>query len=311
MKTLALKIDVDTYRGTRDGVPALLNLLAAHNLRATFLFSLGPDNTGRAIRRVFRRGFLAKVQRTSVLSHYGLKTLLYGVLLPGPHIAGKLAGLMRRVHEAGHEVGIHCYDHVRWQDNVASSDRAWTQREMMLAHDAFVEALGIEPTTIGAAGWQINPDVIELEQSMGFHYASDVRGSAPFVPEFQGRLSSCVQLPTTLPTLDEMLGVDGVSESNLAHSLLRITEDASTCQVYTAHAELEGMKMLPVMEALIPGWQSQGFILGTLADSYAALNVARLPRKQIVWAQLPGRSGMLACEGEELPSNCESGGVGQ
>ena len=33
---------------------------------ATFLFSLGPDHTGRAIKRVFRPGFFGKVRRTSV-----------------------------------------------------------------------------------------------------------------------------------------------------------------------------------------------------------------------------------------------------
>jgi hypothetical protein len=72
---LALKIDVDTYRGTRNGVPRLVELLEKHDAGATFLFSLGPDHTGRAIKRVFRRGFMSKVRRTSVVSHYGVTTL--------------------------------------------------------------------------------------------------------------------------------------------------------------------------------------------------------------------------------------------
>ena len=63
---IALKIDVDTYRGTREGVPRLAAALERAGARATFLFSLGPDHTGRAIKRVFRRGFLGKVRRTSV-----------------------------------------------------------------------------------------------------------------------------------------------------------------------------------------------------------------------------------------------------
>ena len=51
---IALKIDVDTLRGTFEGVPALVELLQHHRINATFLFSLGPDNTGQALRRVFR-----------------------------------------------------------------------------------------------------------------------------------------------------------------------------------------------------------------------------------------------------------------
>ena len=39
---LAIKVDVDTDRGTRIGVPKLLALLHELNISATFLFSLGP-----------------------------------------------------------------------------------------------------------------------------------------------------------------------------------------------------------------------------------------------------------------------------
>lgn len=82
MARIVLKIDVDTLRGTREGVPNLVRMLRHAGVGATFLFSLGPDHTGWALRRVFRPGFLRKVSRTSVFEHYGIKTLAYGVLLP-------------------------------------------------------------------------------------------------------------------------------------------------------------------------------------------------------------------------------------
>ncbi len=128
MATIALKIDVDTYRGTREGVPRLAAALERAGARATFLFSLGPDHTGRAIKRVFRRGFLGKVRRTSVTQHYGVKTLLYGVLLPGPHIGRRCAEVMREVARRGFEVGVHTYDHIKWQDGVAQASEPWTRR---------------------------------------------------------------------------------------------------------------------------------------------------------------------------------------
>src|SRR5258706_4274949 len=122
MQKLAVKVDVDTYVGTRDGVPRLVEILKRHGAGATFLFSLGPDHTGRAIRRVFRPGFFSKVQRTSVLEHYGLKTLLYGTLLPGPDIGRRLAQVMRRTRDARFEVGVHLSGHLRSPDSVTSAD---------------------------------------------------------------------------------------------------------------------------------------------------------------------------------------------
>ena len=107
MSILALKIDVDTLRGTREGVPALLDLLRRHQVGATFLFSVGPDHTGRAIKRIFRPGFFSKVRRTSVVQHYGVTTLLYGTALPGPDIGRRAADIMRAVRDEGFETGLH------------------------------------------------------------------------------------------------------------------------------------------------------------------------------------------------------------
>ena len=294
---ITLKVDVDTFRGTLEGVPALLALFKRFDVKATFLFSVGPDHTGRALRRVFRRGFLGKVRRTSVTSHYGYKTLMYGVLLPGPHIGRKASHVMRAAKDMGHEVGIHSYDHVRWQDNVAGRDEAWTRAEMHKAWDAFGKALHGEPQTAGAAGWQMNRYVLPLESEMGFAYASDVRGHAPFLPAMDGVEGSCVQLPTTLPTLDELIGAGGITEDNVHETVIDAARSPLPAgHVYTLHAELEGMKLLPVMERLLAQWRNDGCGMGTMGDLYQSLDVSALPRKEIVWGSVEGRSGLLAVE---------------
>jgi hypothetical protein len=77
--------------------------LQAVGAPAAFLFSLGPDQTGRAITRVLRPGFFQKVSRTSVVQIYGVRTLLNGTLLPAPHIGRRNAGVMRAVRDAGFE----------------------------------------------------------------------------------------------------------------------------------------------------------------------------------------------------------------
>src|SRR5579872_7185437 len=199
---IGLTLDVDTLRGTREGVPRLAALFRKHGVDATFYFSVGPDHTGRAIRRVFRKGFASKVARTSVLKHYGLKTLLYGVLLPGPDIGARAGAEMRAVRDAGFEVGLHTYDHVRWQDHVAAADEAWTRAEFEKGMAAFERIFGVPPRSHAAAGWQINAHALALEDRYGLDYASDTRGGPPFRPSLADGASRCPQLPTTLPTFD-------------------------------------------------------------------------------------------------------------
>ena len=295
---VALKVDVDTLRGTLEGVPNLLHLFDECQVRATFLFSLGPDHTGRALRRVFRPGFLAKVRRTSVTTHYGLKTLLYGTLLPGPQIGRRARDVMRSVAAAGHEVGIHCYDHIKWQDFVAHRDEVWTRRELEKATDAFEEVFGQPARVHGAAGWQLNPHLLALEDEMGFDYASDSRGTCAFYPVLQGIGSSCPQIPTTLPTLDELIGRERVSEQNVHEYVFDASQRIlPQGHVYTLHAELEGMKLLPVMERLLIMWRGPWGMTQTLRDLYRSLDLDGLPTHQLGWAEIPGRSGYLAVQG--------------
>lgn len=301
MPLLALKIDVDTYRGTREGVPVLLEVLARRKAGATFLFSLGPDRTGRAIRRVLRPGFLSKVSRTSVLAHYGLRTLLYGTLLPGPDIGRRCATQLREVAARGFETGIHCWDHVRWQDFVASRDADWTRREMQAACERYTEIFGQPPRTHGAAGWQMNPDAYRLEQTLGFDYASDGRGSHPYQPALHGKPIGVPQLPTTLPTFDELIGLDGVTADTVDARLLAITAaQPGRDQVFTLHAELEGMKLSGVFERLLAGWQAQGFTLTSTRTCFERLDRATLPLHTIATGEVAGRSGTLALQGAQV-----------
>ena len=291
---LALKVDVDTWRGTRDGVPRLVELFKRHGAGATFLFSLGPDHTGRAMKRVFRKGFLSKVSRTSVLRHYGLRTLLYGTLLPGPDIGRRGASAMRAVRAAGFEVGVHCWDHVRWQDSVAFADADWTEREMRRARERFTSIFRQVPKTWGAAGWQTNRHAAWVEEQ-DCDYASDTRGRGPFRPLWDGVAVGCPQLPTTLPTLDELIGRDGIAEGNVAAHLLSLTAQPRS-HVFTAHAELEGGALLDAFDSLLRGWKEQGYELVAMRSLFESLDLAQLPRHDVVYGEIPGRSGKVALQ---------------
>lgn len=294
---LALKIDVDTWRGTREGVPPLVELLTRLQANATFLFSLGPDHTGRAIKRVFRKGFLKKVSRTSVVEHYGIRTLLYGTLLPGPDIGKREAALMRSVRDAGFEVGIHTWDHIRWQDHVAQQGPEWTRREMDKAAKRFTQIFGEPPKTHGAAGWQMNWEAYRHQQTLKLDYASDGRGTHPFIPVHNAEIIPVPQLPSTLPTLDELIGVDGLTTDNVHEHLLRLTTSTTQDHVYTLHAELEGMKLLPVFERLLTGWQAQGYELVSTRQLFESLDVESLPHHEVCMGEIAGRSGQLALQG--------------
>jgi len=302
---LVLKIDVDTYRGTLEGVPNLVRMLTRHAAGATFLFSLGPDHTGWAMRRALRPGFFQKVSRTSVVEHYGFKTLMYGVLLPGPDIGVKGAAEMRAARDAGFECGIHTWDHVLWQDKVRAKDQQWTVRMMQKSEQRYARVFGEAPHTHGAAGWQMNVHAFAHHDTQGYAYASDGRAvlrqngalQDPEAGPYRFKGMRHIQMPTTLPTLDELLGreIDGtvLTTENIAAHLLKLTADNKRDHVYTLHAELEGQKLAPIFDQLLSGWKAQGYQLASMADYYEKIKHAALPEYPVQWGEVPGRSGEL------------------
>jgi undecaprenyl phosphate-alpha-L-ara4FN deformylase len=294
---LAIKIDVDTDRGTRIGVPNLLNLFDEFNIKATFLFSLGPDNTGRAIKRIFRPGFLSKVSRTSVVSTYGIRTLLNGLLLPGPHIGRRNEGVMRLARNKGHEVGIHCYDHIRWQDGLATMDRNEVYEEFGKSRKEFERIFSEPARTAGAAGWQANSFSLEAYDDANLLYASDARGTHPFIPRIDGVVYRTPQIPTTLPTLDELLGRPEYPESKIVEYYLSLLSSRNL-NVLTIHAELEGMKLMAFFRAFLEAIASSGIRIMILQDFARDLkkNPTSIPVCDLVSGTVDGRSGMLAVQ---------------
>jgi undecaprenyl phosphate-alpha-L-ara4FN deformylase len=294
---LALKIDVDTDRGTRRGVPNLVADLQEFALPACFLFSLGPDQTGRAITRVLRPGFFQKVSRTSVVKLYGVRTLLNGTLLPAPHIGERNGHIMRAVREAGFEVGIHCFNHYRWQDYLHTMTEPEVDWEYRAAATEFRRIFGVAAHTAGAAGWQSNARSRDAYERAGLLYASDTRGTTPFFPRIGGRVFRTLEIPSTLPTFDELLGRPEYPDAAIVdHYLSLLQEDRPN--VFTLHAEIEGMGRRELFRELLDACKRrkvQFIRLDDLARELLA-NREAIPVCDQVMAEIDGRSGLVATQ---------------
>jgi peptidoglycan/xylan/chitin deacetylase (PgdA/CDA1 family) len=174
---------------------------------------------------------------------------------------------------------------------------------MLAARARFREIFAAEPEVHGAAGWQMNVHAWRLTQRLGFDYCSDTRGTEPFVPIRNAEIIDCPQVPTTLPTLDELIGLDGVTPDNVADRLLELSRDPlPTGHVYTLHAELEGGKLLPAFERLLEGWTAMGYTLVPTRTIYESLDRGHLPRCAVGVGTVAGRSGTLAVQSHPFPA---------
>ena len=292
---LGLRVDVCTYEGLRTGVPNLLAVLERFGVRASFFVALGPDRSGRAVWRILRPGFLAKMRRTRGVRVYGWRTILSGTMLPARH-AADLGDTLRAIPKAGHELAAHGYDHRRWQDEVFRMEDRDVRREVRQAVAVCERVAGRRPRGFGAPGWQCSPISLRVLDEEGFDYASDTRGRHPFFPSVRGVRLRTLQLPTTLPTFDEVLGLDGVDGKGFVASVARGLEGVPW-PVLTLHAELEGGRFLWVAERLLAGFAATGTRCVPLADLATMVRTAgedRVPIAEIAHRPIRGRPDRVA-----------------
>jgi len=286
-----LRIDVDTLRGTKLGVARLCQLLARHRVRASFFFSVGPDNMGRHLWRLARPAFAWKMLRTRAARLYGWDILWRGTFWPGPVIGQRLAPVIRATADAGHEVGLHAWDHYQWQAHLDSMEGPAIRRCLERGVDVLTGILGRPPTCSAAPAWRCDDRVLREKARLPFAYNSDCRGQSPFYPVVDGTVLSQPQVPVTLPTYDERIGRDGVTEDNYNDSLLSLIRP-DRLNVLTIHAEVEGMACMGMFDAFLQKAQSRGvaFVpLGTVLASAPMIGHGTLIRRET-----PGREGWLA-----------------
>jgi undecaprenyl phosphate-alpha-L-ara4FN deformylase len=294
---IGLRIDVDTLRGTKFGVPSLCRLLAEHGTRGSFFFSVGPDNMGRNLWRLIRPEFFLKMVRTRAASLYGWDILIRGTFWPGPVIGRRLAPLIRSVSEKGHEVGLHAWDHHQWQTKIDRMTGEAIHRSIDLGVTRLKEVIGHAPVGSAAPAWKCNDLVLLNKMQFPFTYNSDCRGYEIFYPVVRGKAIPQPQIPATLPTYDEVIGRNGISEKTYNEFVISRLAPKKL-NVLTIHAEAEGIVCLEMFGRFLQTVRSMGGRLVPLGE--LLMDARDIQPGVMVPREIPGREGWVSCQ-EKVP----------
>ena len=292
---LGLRIDVDTLRGTKIGVPALQKILSAQDICASFFFSVGPDNMGRHLFRLLNPAFLKKMLRSNAPGLYGWDILLKGTLWPGPIIGKSCSHIIRSVASQGHEIGFHAWDHHQWQSKILKMNPDQIFETLAKGCDSLEKITGQLPSCSAAPGWICNDAVLEAKEKFNFTYNSDTRGIQIFTPLVNDKPLAKPQIPVTLPTYDEIIGNGNINLSNYNEYLLSLIKPGQL-NVLTIHAEAEGIQCLQLFERFITQALAQKISilpLGNLLDRFPDQKFCGVENREIT-----GRHGKVAVQSD-------------
>lgn len=300
MKLIALKIDVDTLSAIESGVPRLAQLLQERACGATFFWSLGQEKNGTFLRpaRGLKRFPGAGLQ--PLKQRFGWQALLRGSLWPSATLRKKALTAMRGLQSAGFEHGVRPAQNYQWQHQIA----AWTPAETMNTLQAdiaqFSRVTGVQPVAFSAKSWQGNRGMYRAEAIAGFDFSCDTRGATPFFPVSNAEISRCVQLPVTLPMLEEIQADAGVNRVDVVLALT--AKESHFAHVYNAAADFDGIQALEDFARLLDGWLAQGYQIVSLGEVHRHLNLADVAYHEVEYLPCEGRYGLLATQGVRYPN---------
>jgi undecaprenyl phosphate-alpha-L-ara4FN deformylase len=291
---VGLRIDVDTFRGTKYGVPKLCKILDEFGIKSSIFFTVGPDNMGRNIWRLTSPTFLHKMFRTNGVRLYGWSILFRGFLFPGPLIGEKLSSVIRAASDAGHEIGLHGWDHYMWQSQIDKMDENDISQQIKKGVDVLAKILGYPPTCSAVPAWKCSDFILSEKNKLSFEYNSDCRGESVFVPVIRsGKEISQPQIPVTLPTYDEVIGHNGISNSNYNDYILSLIKPEKL-NILTVHAEKEGIVHSEMFFRFIEKACLKDIHFVPL--SKFLLNCETVNRSIIVKKEIHGRDGWVSCQ---------------
>jgi peptidoglycan/xylan/chitin deacetylase (PgdA/CDA1 family) len=288
---VALRVEVCSLRGLRQGVPNLMRLFSEYQVRASFFFALGPDLAGRTPLRSWRNR-----------SRVGLAALAYGTLMPAPVLGQEGSEIIAAARASGHETGVCGWSPQQWSKRLAYADEAWVHEQCDKLWSAHLALNGTTPSALATPGWQVHPALLRELSMPRYRYSSLSRGKFPFLPLLQGARCEVPEVPTTLPTTDELLRQPGVSIDNVHEFLYAESRHLLPAgHVFSLTAEREGIELLALMEKLLVMWKGQDGAVRALGDVLDGIELASLPCHQLGWARRDGSTDAVATQSVRVP----------
>ena len=195
-----LRVDLESQKGISRGLPRLLDLLAKHNIKASFYLTMGGESNILEILKY--RGKVPGAGERS-LRVFSFFDKLRMALHPVDFVKINLY-VLERIIEEGHELGIHGWKHRRWTRGLERID---VDSEVKLAIEKYIFMFGRQPDSFCSPAFRTNQNVVDVLDARGIKVISDYFAKGPSV--LKG--TEIVNVPVTIkgkmntPIIEDMV----------------------------------------------------------------------------------------------------------
>jgi len=280
----ALRIDIDTLKGLKEGVPRILDILSRYEMKASFFCVMGWEGDLYSVikHRIFRQRMeiptSSYVKRLGSIDNIDDKSSIKGylellrcMLLPKKFTSE--IDILQRIRDEGHDLGVHGYIHVRWN----SLTREGMGNEFNKMISSYKNLFHEKPKGFASPFFLSNRNVIELTEKNGFEYASFLGGDSPFHPRINEQICSHVQIPVTLdithnrhvyPLLYYYSNIEISDKKIIEKTTSRIDEKMGKGQLASMHIHPkdEGRSLSRIFNEVVKHIHNSGYESATFSE---------------------------------------------
>lgn len=170
-KTFTLRVDLESDKGIKKGLPKLLDLLKKKNIKASFYICMGGES---GLVDLLRYSKKMKSSGERKLKVFSLAEKLRIAFLPRDFVLENKK-ILKRILDEGHELGIHGWKHREWTRGLNKIDvRNRIQKSMQKYKNIF----GVEAKSFAAPGFNTNEKVMKILEKYGIKFVSDFEGDS-------------------------------------------------------------------------------------------------------------------------------------
>ncbi|MFW9916329.1 MAG: polysaccharide deacetylase family protein [Candidatus Thorarchaeota archaeon] len=262
---LAIRVDVDTREGVTKGIPIILEILdKSSEIKASFFLAMGPDHTGRNIRRILKFREFSKIHPKS-LAQYSPRSLLSGIFLGRNCLDGSHMSIIKEANRNGNEFGLHGYNHYYWATHFRKLDNFQQIDLLERGIRDFYYFMRERPTIFATPAFKWTKNLFFELDRRKFLCSGDFRFKKriimPFRLKFGSHVCSHLQLPVTYPLPSDLL-LQGASEGAVIRQIVRRAKELIASSPFTGvfyiHAAIEPLRYQSLFKSIIAAFEHLG-----------------------------------------------------
>ena len=254
---VALRIDLESQKGIKEGVPKILNLLAKHDIKASFYLTMGGESNLLDL-----LGYRKKIPGKRKINVFSKKELIRMILFPRD-FAKENKSILKRILGEGHELGIHGWKHRTWTRGL---EKINIEKQIDNSIKKYWLLFGKKPETFCSPAFRINKKVIQILNRKGIKIISDLEGEKSFkIPD-----TNIINVPITIkgknntPIIEYLTG-EGFNDEEILEYLLKKMKEKKLATIYV-HGMFECIKKIDLLDNLFENLKKEKIPIKTIKE---------------------------------------------